>query len=88
MIPKKEREILQLSWLELKRFIDSYKNKIEDESFKDEWLTNRNYLINNGHYSITDIIEVLVEKEITQDRIEDILRVLGVEIVWVNSKTQ
>ena len=70
---------MKLSRLELERFIlgyEDYKKSVDTTL----WFESLNYL---ERFDIpTDLIEKLVNMEISQDKIEKILEILGVEIVW------
>jgi hypothetical protein len=69
---------MQISKLEISRFIEAYEeNKAFDTN--ERWLTNRNYLQDNG-FELTDLIEKLVDEGYGQDKIIEVLTVLGVEV--------
>ena len=70
---------MKLSRLELERFIlgyEDYKKSVDTTL----WFEAREYLL---RFDIpTDLIEKLADMEIDQDKIEGILTILEVEIVW------
>ena len=73
---------MKISKLELERFIKAFKEYIQDNEDKHNWLTNREYLSNNGLSPITTtIIEECVVFEATQEQIESVLVALGVEVI-------
>ena len=72
---------MKLSRLELERFMLAYEDyKETDDSTL--WLQVRTYLDEYIEYYFLDIIETLTNAKISQDKIEGILTILEVEIVW------
>ena len=70
---------MKISKLELERYIHAY---IDDKTSDDTtlWLNNKNYLQYN-EFELTDTIENLVDKGVLNNKIEEVLRVLGVDVV-------
>ena len=69
-----------ISKLELERYINAYEIYNKDNEDIHAWNYTREYLSINGLYDVLNIIEDLVEIKATQDQIEQVLVVLGVEV--------
>lgn len=73
---------MQISRLELERFIQEYKTYSKDNDEATFYFTNRDYLERNGvKLDVLDVIEKLVDMEVEQEKIEKILTVLDIEVV-------
>ena len=69
-----------ISKLELERYINAYEIYKQDNEEQREWSTTREYLSINGLYDALNIIEDCVNIKATQEQIEQVLVVLGVEV--------
>ena len=74
-----------ISKLELERYINAYEIYKQDNEEQREWSTTREYLSINGLYDVLDIIEDCVNIKATQEQIEQVLVVLGVEVRWTTT---
>jgi hypothetical protein len=71
---------MQISKLELERYIYEYQKYKKDTNASHDLNINREYLARNGLHEVLDLIEELVELEIEFDTISYILELIKVEV--------
>ena len=70
---------MKISKLEIERYILAYKLYKEDNEEKEFWLNNRDYLLANG-FDYDEMIELLFNYG-KEDKVVEVLQLLGVEVV-------